>query len=78
MSKLTATVVRNADAEAKSYKLADGGGLYLFVKPGTDAPTLSLDSLSTLFRFGRAVDKQSLECVHGQECSGSKCKISRF
>ncbi len=31
MSELTATVVRNADAEAKSYKLADGGGLYLFV-----------------------------------------------
>ena len=31
MAKLTATGVRNAGAEAKSYKLADGGGLYLFV-----------------------------------------------
>ena len=31
MSKLTATGVRNAGAAAKSYKLADGGGLYLFV-----------------------------------------------
>ena len=31
MAKLTATAVRNAGAAAKSYKLADGGGLYLFV-----------------------------------------------
>ena len=31
MAKLTATGVRNAGAAAKSYKLADGGGLYLFV-----------------------------------------------
>jgi len=31
MAKLTATGVRNAGAGAKSYKLADGGGLYLFV-----------------------------------------------
>ncbi len=31
MAKLTATGVRNAGAAAKNYKLADGGGLYLFV-----------------------------------------------
>ena len=31
MAKLTATGVRNAGAATKSYKLADGGGLYLFV-----------------------------------------------
>ena len=31
MSRLTATGVRNAGVAAKSYKLADGGGLYLFV-----------------------------------------------
>ena len=31
MAKSTATGVRNAGAAAKSYKLADGGGLYIFV-----------------------------------------------
>ena len=31
MAKLTATDIRNAGAAAKSYKLADSGGLYLFV-----------------------------------------------
>ena len=31
MAKLTATGVRNAGAAAKSYELADGGCLYLFV-----------------------------------------------
>ena len=31
MAKLTATAVRKAGAAAKSYRLADGGGLYLFV-----------------------------------------------
>ena len=31
MAKLTAASVRNAAGAAKSYKLADGGGLYLFV-----------------------------------------------
>ncbi len=31
MAKLTAASVRNAAGAAKSYKPADGGGLYLFV-----------------------------------------------
>ena len=32
MQKLTATAVKQAKPKAKSYKLADGGGLYLHVK----------------------------------------------
>ena len=30
---LTDTRVRNAKPEAKAYKLSDGGGMYLLVKP---------------------------------------------
>ena len=33
MSHLTDTVVRNAKPKEKPYKLFDGGGLYLLVKP---------------------------------------------
>ena len=33
MQKLTATAVKQAKPKAKPYKLADGGGLYLHVKP---------------------------------------------
>jgi integrase len=33
MQKLTATAVKQAKPKAKPYKLADGGGLYLLVKP---------------------------------------------
>ena len=33
MQKLTATAVKQAKPKDKPYKLADGGGLYLHVKP---------------------------------------------
>ena len=31
--KLTDTTIRNAKAREKSYKLTDGGGMYLLVTP---------------------------------------------
>ena len=38
MHKLTATAISNTKPETKTYKLSDGGGLYLLVKPnGTKA-----------------------------------------
>jgi len=33
MQKLAATAVKQAKSKAKPYKMTDGGGLYLLVKP---------------------------------------------